>query len=97
MYNRLVCTYESASTRRFKLGRVDCIRSATEEALAWATTMCQAEPAGEEDSDELLTGKKVTFNLHSVCFNSMKVGDVYEINGEGCLDACSVCRLDFFA
>lgn len=64
MYGRLFCTYESASTRRFRYGRVDCIRSATEEAHAWAQTMCQAEPAGESDND---IGKKVTFNLHSVC------------------------------
>lgn len=74
MYGHLVTTYESASTRRFRLGRVDCIRSVSVEALDWATVMCQAEPAGlqsEMDAsseDELLnTGKKVTFNLHTVC------------------------------
>ncbi|GLV45383.1 Choline acetyltransferase [Carabus blaptoides fortunei] len=65
MYGHLVTTYESASTRRFRLGRVDCIRSVSVEALDWATVMCQAEPAGlqsETDAsseDELLnTGKK---------------------------------------
>ncbi|CAH1977426.1 unnamed protein product [Acanthoscelides obtectus] len=35
LYGKLTATYESASTRRFRLGRVDCIRSATPEALAW--------------------------------------------------------------
>lgn len=39
MYGRFTATYESASTRRFLLGRVDCIRSATIEALAWVQAM----------------------------------------------------------
>jgi len=34
-----VATYESASTRRYKLGRVDCIRSTTMEALEWVKSM----------------------------------------------------------
>uniref|UniRef100_A0A3Q3MVV6 Choline O-acetyltransferase n=1 Tax=Mastacembelus armatus TaxID=205130 RepID=A0A3Q3MVV6_9TELE len=37
--NRLVSTYESASIRRFQEGRVDNIRSATPEALAFVTSM----------------------------------------------------------
>ncbi|XP_030631550.1 choline O-acetyltransferase b [Chanos chanos] len=36
---RLVSTYESASTRRFREGRVDNIRSATPEALAFVRAM----------------------------------------------------------
>ncbi|XP_024141426.1 choline O-acetyltransferase [Oryzias melastigma] len=36
---RLVSTYESASTRRFQEGRVDNIRSATPEALAFVKSM----------------------------------------------------------
>uniref|UniRef100_A0A182F6G1 Choline O-acetyltransferase n=1 Tax=Anopheles albimanus TaxID=7167 RepID=A0A182F6G1_ANOAL len=43
LYGHLVSTYESASTRRFMLGRVDCIRSASQEALEWAKAMCQGE------------------------------------------------------
>uniref|UniRef100_A0AC34FG78 Choline/carnitine acyltransferase domain-containing protein n=1 Tax=Panagrolaimus sp. ES5 TaxID=591445 RepID=A0AC34FG78_9BILA len=39
MYNRVVSTYESASIRRFCLGRVDNIRSATPQALEWAKAM----------------------------------------------------------
>ncbi|XP_063217738.1 choline O-acetyltransferase [Bacillus rossius redtenbacheri] len=64
MYRRLVATYESASTRRYLLGRVDCIRSATAEALAWAAAMCQDETGSEGDEESLL-GKKVTFSLHT--------------------------------
>lgn len=36
---RLVSTYESASIRRFQDGRVDNIRSATREALAFVLSM----------------------------------------------------------
>lgn len=39
MYNRVVSTYESASIRRFCMGRVDNIRSATPQALEWAKAM----------------------------------------------------------
>ncbi|UJR27731.1 hypothetical protein I4U23_009008 [Adineta vaga] len=39
MYNKLVSTYESASTRRFHYGRVDNIRANTPEALIWARAM----------------------------------------------------------
>ncbi|XP_065216722.1 choline O-acetyltransferase-like isoform X1 [Planococcus citri] len=39
LHNKLCATYESASTRRFLLGRVDCIRAATMEALEWVSAM----------------------------------------------------------
>lgn len=39
MYKRLVSTYESGSLRRFKYGRVDNVRSATPEVLAWVKIM----------------------------------------------------------
>ncbi|XP_074034135.1 choline acetyltransferase [Leptinotarsa decemlineata] len=58
LYGKLTATYESASTRRFRLGRVDCIRSATPEALEWVTAMSQPK---EDD----LASKKVTFHLVS--------------------------------
>ncbi|XP_011482737.1 choline O-acetyltransferase isoform X1 [Oryzias latipes] len=38
-HGRMVSTYESASTRRFQKGRVDNIRSATPEALAFIRAM----------------------------------------------------------
>lgn len=56
LYGKLTATYESASTRRFRLGRVDCIRSATPEALKWVTAMLQPK----EDDD--LGNKKVSAN-----------------------------------
>lgn len=61
LYHHLVATYESGSTRRFLLGRVDCIRSATVEAQQWVTAMCQ----GEEDLLQA-AGKRVTFSLYDV-------------------------------
>ncbi|XP_067010374.2 choline O-acetyltransferase [Anabrus simplex] len=76
---RLVATYESASTRRYLLGRVDCIRSATCEALEWVTTMCQdasgATSGAESDDDLLQTGKKVSFSL----FDQQKKLDLFDM------------------
>jgi len=39
VHGRLVSTYESASIRRFRLGRVDNIRACSLEALAWCKAM----------------------------------------------------------
>ncbi|KAL0100387.1 hypothetical protein PUN28_019622 [Cardiocondyla obscurior] len=47
LHGRLVATYESAGIRRFALGRVDCIRAASPEALAWAKAMCQGDPQSQ--------------------------------------------------
>ncbi|XP_053977958.1 choline O-acetyltransferase isoform X2 [Hylaeus volcanicus] len=44
LHGNVVATYESAGIRRFALGRVDCIRAASPEALAWAKAMCQGDP-----------------------------------------------------
>ncbi|XP_073978610.1 choline acetyltransferase isoform X1 [Rhodnius prolixus] len=54
LYGKLTATYESASTRRFKLGRVDCIRSATWEVLQWVSAMTQTE----DNPDPLLPSKR---------------------------------------
>lgn len=43
LHGKMVATYESASTRRYKLGRVDCIRSTTMEALDWVKSMLQKD------------------------------------------------------
>ncbi|XP_076259622.1 choline acetyltransferase isoform X1 [Rhynchophorus ferrugineus] len=61
LYGKLTATYESASTRRFLLGRVDCIRSASPEALEWVKAMSQPK----EDTDYDIGNKKVTFHLVS--------------------------------
>ncbi|PSN50570.1 Choline O-acetyltransferase [Blattella germanica] len=67
LYRQLVATYESASTRRFLLGRVDCIRSAHVEALQWVRAMCQDESGTEDCEDEdTHSGKRVTFSLYDV-------------------------------
>lgn len=39
MTGSLAATYESAQTRKFKLGRTEVIRSATAEALEWCKAM----------------------------------------------------------
>uniref|UniRef100_A0A1I8PS00 Choline O-acetyltransferase n=2 Tax=Stomoxys calcitrans TaxID=35570 RepID=A0A1I8PS00_STOCA len=68
LYGHLVATYESASTRRFLLGRVDCIRSASTEALEWAKAMCQGEGANvtlESDREEEEDSRKVKFSIYS--------------------------------
>ena len=44
VHRKLVSTYESASIRQFRLGRVDNIRAATLEALAWTKAMCDEIP-----------------------------------------------------
>ena len=38
-FGRLVSTYESASIRRFRAGRVDNIRACTSDTLQWARAM----------------------------------------------------------
>ncbi|XP_021967547.1 choline O-acetyltransferase isoform X1 [Folsomia candida] len=49
LHGKMVATYESGSTRRYKLGRVDCIRSTTMEALDWVKSM---QPGCTDDSME---------------------------------------------
>ncbi|XP_013190379.2 choline O-acetyltransferase [Amyelois transitella] len=60
MYGYLTSTYESASLRRFRSGRVDNIRSAHAPAKAWADAMCSAEAPHADDDGQ----KKVSFNLY---------------------------------
>lgn len=51
------------------LGRVDCIRSASSEALDWAKAMCQGEGANvplESDKEEEEDSRKVKFSIYSV-------------------------------
>ncbi|XP_020711658.2 choline O-acetyltransferase isoform X2 [Athalia rosae] len=50
LHGTSVATYESAGLRRFALGRVDCIRSASVEALEWAKAMCQGDPGSQPPS-----------------------------------------------
>ncbi|XP_078047040.1 choline acetyltransferase isoform X2 [Augochlora pura] len=52
LHGKLVATYESAGIRRFALGRVDCIRAASPEALAWAKAMCQEDPETQAANEQ---------------------------------------------
>ena len=64
-----MATYESAGIRRFALGRVDCIRAASPEALAWAKAMCQGDPHGQMNQpNNAMDGspKRVQFTIYSV-------------------------------
>uniref|UniRef100_A0AAR2KPS9 Choline O-acetyltransferase n=1 Tax=Pygocentrus nattereri TaxID=42514 RepID=A0AAR2KPS9_PYGNA len=54
---RMVSTYESAATRRFREGRVDNIRSATPEALDFVKAMTD-ERASTQDSEKMERLKK---------------------------------------
>ncbi|VDL84048.1 unnamed protein product [Nippostrongylus brasiliensis] len=53
LHGYLVSTYESASLRRFRAGRVDNIRANTREALAWVKAM--------NDANETKKGRLVLF------------------------------------
>ncbi|OAD52435.1 Choline O-acetyltransferase [Eufriesea mexicana] len=70
LHGNLVATYESAGIRRFALGRVDCIRAASPEALAWAMAMCQGDPenqsANQQNSNLEEGTKRVQFTIYSV-------------------------------
>jgi len=62
LHGKLVATYESASTRRFRLGRVDCIRAATMETLEWAKAMNQSAVA----ETGILGTKKIYYTVNDV-------------------------------
>ncbi|GIY62108.1 choline O-acetyltransferase, partial [Caerostris extrusa] len=63
VHRKLVSTYESASLRRFYKGRVDNIRAATAEALAWVKVMCDAQQVttinGEGPDNHLLALREI--------------------------------------
>lgn len=70
LHGNLVATYESAGIRRFALGRVDCIRAASPEVLAWAKAMCQGDPESQTTNQQNSTQdegtKRVQFTIYSV-------------------------------
>ena len=70
MHGRLVATYESAGIRRYALGRVDVIRAASPESLAWVKAMCQGDPEMKGSNDPQEEGtKRVQFTIYSVTDN----------------------------
>ncbi|XP_059386301.1 choline O-acetyltransferase-like [Carassius carassius] len=52
-HRRLVSTYESASLRRFRQGRVDNIRSSTPEALAFVKAMTDRGTSAQDKMEKL--------------------------------------------
>ncbi|XP_011302996.1 choline O-acetyltransferase [Fopius arisanus] len=64
LHGRLVATYESAGIRRFALGRVDVIRAASPESLAWVKAMCQGDPDAQNDAQDE-GSKRVQFTIYS--------------------------------
>ncbi|CAN7994020.1 unnamed protein product, partial [Ixodes hexagonus] len=72
VHRKLVSTYESASLRKFHLGRVDNIRAATSEALTWIQAMCDAVPAMDD---------KIKFFQAAVDKGTEIL--TYTVNGEG--------------
>ncbi|XP_055944108.1 choline O-acetyltransferase-like [Argiope bruennichi] len=73
VHRKLVSTYESASLRRFYKGRVDNIRAATAEALAWVKAMCDSQQVTEETKVQLF----------QACIKKQTEILLYTINGEG--------------
>lgn len=55
VHRKLVSTYESASLRRFFLGRADNIRAATAEVLAWVQATC--DDSGKNQNVNILFQK----------------------------------------
>ncbi|XP_023326826.1 LOW QUALITY PROTEIN: choline O-acetyltransferase-like [Eurytemora carolleeae] len=58
LYGYIVPTYESASTRRFQLGRVDCIRASHPEGLSWCQDMMMETKTKEEKRKSFETAIK---------------------------------------
>ncbi|KAL5018091.1 hypothetical protein ScPMuIL_003813 [Solemya velum] len=54
IHKKLVSTYESASTRRFHLGRVDNIRANSPAALTWVRSMVERSNTTNEEKMALL-------------------------------------------
>ncbi|KAI4472564.1 hypothetical protein M0802_016698, partial [Mischocyttarus mexicanus] len=69
LHGRLIATYESAGIRRFAKGRVDVIRAASPEALAWAKAMCQGDPetqsTNQQNNIQEDGSKRVQFTIYS--------------------------------
>jgi len=47
MYQKLVSTYESGSTRRFREGRVENIRAASIQVLDFAKSLVETDESGK--------------------------------------------------
>ncbi|KAM6956193.1 choline O-acetyltransferase [Aplochiton taeniatus] len=91
-HGRLVSTYESASIRRFQEGRVDNIRSATPEALAFAKAMSNgtSNTSDAEKMEKLLAAIAAQTNYTILAITGMAIDNhllglreiALELNGE---------------
>ena len=63
MHGELCATYESASTRRFQSGRVDCIRASHLEALTWVKSMIPKNVGHQISNPELRNNQRNLFML----------------------------------
>ena len=61
LHGGLCSTYESASTRRFQSGRVDCIRASHPEALDWVKAMHNSENTKDMGEKDLNANRKSLF------------------------------------
>ena len=61
IHGELCATYESASTRRFQSGRVDCIRASHPEALAWVKSMMKKNET--EETKEVKSDTPASFDV----------------------------------
>ena len=62
MFGRPGVTYESAQTRKFKLGRTEVIRSASKESKTWAEAMLSPSPSSPRELKALF-GKAVARHM----------------------------------
>ncbi|XP_075216005.1 choline acetyltransferase [Lycorma delicatula] len=80
LYGRLTATYESASTRRFLHGRVDCIRASSTEALSWAAAMNQIST---DNNDGVEQQEKEKLELFDAAVKKQTDIMIQNILGEG--------------
>nr|CAG4651741.1 EOG090X04D9 [Triops cancriformis] len=71
LHNQMCSTYESASTRRYRHGRVDCIRSSTLPALVWVQAMTSEE---EEDKRRALFASAADYQTQIMVANILGQG-----------------------
>uniref|UniRef100_A0A6M2DPT8 Putative carnitine o-acyltransferase cpti n=1 Tax=Xenopsylla cheopis TaxID=163159 RepID=A0A6M2DPT8_XENCH len=55
LHGKVCATYETATTRNYYNGRTETVRSCTEEALKWVTTMCNPKENTKTKSESLHT------------------------------------------
>ncbi|XP_058789573.1 choline O-acetyltransferase isoform X2 [Phymastichus coffea] len=85
LHGSLVATYESAGIRRFAHGRVDVIRAASPETLAWVKAMCQgySDDANEHGQEEGTKRNQRTIELFNLAIQRQTKEMLDNITGFG--------------